>query len=175
MNSVKIKICCWSVKKAYEDNIFTLQGKVASELSQQNIRLFAVFIDFRRAFDSVKHSLLCQTLHKTEIIHYPRISIEKLKSKSTWAQRKRTIYPLLEEFCRAIHWAPCCSLFYPLISWIFKKKKGIILSKSWSSSYFSQMTLQSFLLMLLISRKNSPLWQNIVNWNNFRLIQINLR
>lgn len=50
-----------------------------------------------------------------------RISIaSKLKSKSTWAYRDQTIYLLLKEFCRVIHWS----------AWI-SRKIGNRTSKIW--------------------------------------------
>lgn len=53
--------------RSCEDNVFTLHARVAVELSKPKGKLYAAFIDFRRAFVSVSHSLLWDSLYKTGV------------------------------------------------------------------------------------------------------------
>lgn len=53
--------------RACEDNIFILQAKISVELSKTKGKLYAAFIDFRRAFDSVVHSILWKTLREAGV------------------------------------------------------------------------------------------------------------
>lgn len=45
------------------DNVFTLTSAVQINLRLKNRKVFAIFVDFRRAFDSVSHGLLWRKLH----------------------------------------------------------------------------------------------------------------
>lgn len=49
------------------DNIFTLNSLIQYHLNQPKGKLFALFIDFRRAFPSVNHGLLWSKLHSVGI------------------------------------------------------------------------------------------------------------
>ena len=45
-------------KRSRDDNIFTLRARIGLELAKPKGKLFAAFVDFRRAFDSVVHGTL---------------------------------------------------------------------------------------------------------------------
>lgn len=50
-------------ERSRKDNIFTLQARIALELAKPKGKLYAEFVDFKRAFNSVNHDILWQSLH----------------------------------------------------------------------------------------------------------------
>lgn len=53
--------------RSCEDNIFTLHTKITQMLCKPKGKMYAVFVDFRRAFDSVVHRVLWQKLYKAGV------------------------------------------------------------------------------------------------------------
>lgn len=53
--------------RSCEDNLFVINAKVTIAFNKKGGRLFAAFVDFRRAFDSVVHNLLWYKLFKVGV------------------------------------------------------------------------------------------------------------
>lgn len=52
------KQTCFMANKSCLDNIFSLYATVQLTLRKKKVKMFGVFVDFKKAFDSVPHLLL---------------------------------------------------------------------------------------------------------------------
>ena len=68
-------------RESQDDNIFTLQARIAIKLSKPKGKLFAAFVDFRRAFDSVVHAALWKSLYEAGV------SVKIIKDLQSMYQR----------------------------------------------------------------------------------------
>lgn len=113
-----------------EDNLFVLYAKISLALCNPKGKLYVLFVDFRRAFDSVNHQILWNKLYATGVSSQFVRVLQDLYCKATMRVRSGCEESKELSVTRGVLQGDCLSplLFTLLVSDIidFFRTKGFV-------------------------------------------------